>query len=362
MPAEHVAVVSRDAALTDEVRRLAALAGRAVLVAARAAECARVCRTAVLVVIDAAAVDAFDDTVPVANVVVIADDRRRVAVWESALRVGARRVLTLPDEASELLDLIALAGERPGPPGPLIGVVGGAGGAGASMLAVALGWAFGHRGRPTTLADLDVFGGGLDVLVGLEDVDGLRWRDLTGARGVVQSAALRTQLPTIDGLAVLSVGSGLDAREVDAPAIPEHAAMTSVLAAARRGGDVVVADIPRHHVAEFGAVVASCDAVLLVVPAHVRAVSAAACTVTRLRALCAEIHLVVRTDARTRLRDRDVATALGLPHVGTVAAEGRVTAAADRGQLVQSLPRSALGRTALHIAEQLNAGNLARAS
>lgn len=362
MAAEHVAVVSRDAALTDEVRRLAALADRTVLVAAQPVECARVCRTAVLVVIDAAALDAFDETVPVSNVVVLADDRHRVAVWEAAMRVRARRVLTLPDETAELLDLIALAGERSGPPGPLVGVVGGSGGAGASVLAVALGWAFGNRGRPTTIADLDVFGGGLDVLAGLENVDGLRWHDLSGARGVVSSAALRTQLPTIDGLAVLSVASGLHPGTADPPVIPERAAMTSVIAAARRGGDVVVADIPRQCVPEVGGVVASCDAVLLVVPAQVRAVSAAASTAVRLRSMCTDIRLVVRADARSRLRDRDVSTALGLPHVATIAAEGRVTAAADRGQLVQSFRRSALGRTALDIVDLFVAGDLERAS
>lgn len=355
MPAEHVAVVSRDAELVGEVRRLAALVGRTVLVATQPADGPRVCRGAALVVVDARAVDVVDECPSSGDLVVVTDDPHRIATWEMAVRVGARRVLTLPADAAALLDLLALAGERPGPPGPLIGVVGGVGGAGASVLSVALGWAFGRLRRPTTVVDLDVHGGGLDVLVGLERVGGLRWDDLTDARGVVAAGSLREQLPAIEGTSILSVG-------VDNPALPDRAAMSSVLAAARRGGDVVVADVPRHLGEDVSAVIASADVMLLVVPAHVRAVSAASGASQRLRSLCGDVRLVVRADGRGRLRERDVADALALPHVATIATDSGMTAAVDRGQLLQSLRRSSLGRTARVIADRLFAGDMEQAS
>ena len=362
MPAEHVAVVSRDAELVGEVRRLAALVGRTVQVAAQPAECPRVCRAATLVVVDARAGDVVDECLSSTDVVVIADDPHRIATWETAVRVGARRVLTLPADAAALLDLLALAGERPGPPGPLIGVVGGAGGAGASVLSVALGWAFGQLRRPTTVVDLDVHGGGLDVLVGLERVDGLRWDDLSDARGVVAAASLREQLPAIEGLSVLSVGVGARSNDVDNPALPDRVAMSSVLAAARRGGDVVVADVPRQFGEDVGAVIAMSDVMLLVVPAHVRAVSAASGTAHRLRSLCGDVRLVIRADGRGRLHDRDVAEALALPHVATISGDSGMTAAVDRGQLLQSLRRSGLGRTARVIADRVLVGEMEQAS
>ena len=355
MPAEHVAVVSRDAGLVGEVHRLAALVGRSVVVADRAAESPRACRGAALVVVDARAFDVIDESMSLGEaVVVIADDLQRIGVWEMAVRVGARRVLTLPDEAAELLDLLALAGERPGPPGPFFAVVGGAGGAGASVLSVALGWTFGQLARATTVIDLDVTGGGLDVLVGLERVDGLRWDELSGARGVVASASLRDQLPTLDGLAVLSTRVGSE--------LPDRAALASVVAAARRGGDVVVADVPRRCGEDVSALVATCDTALVVVPAHVRAVSAAASTVRLLRSLCDDIRLVVRSDGRSRLHDRDLVQALALPHLATVATDARVTAAIDRGQLLQSLRRSSLGRASRTIAERLLSSEVEQAS
>ncbi len=346
MPAEHVAVITRDAGLTAEVRRLAALAGRSVAVVGQVADCVRVCRAAALVVLDAAAADLLDDALPLADLVVVTDDPHRVASWELAVRAGARRVLTLPADTAVLLDLLALAGERPGPSGPLIGVVGGCGGAGASVLTVALGWAFGRAGRPTTVVDLDVGGGGLDVLVGLERVEGLRWGDLVDARGVVASASLRTQLPAVDGLAVLSTVGGSPGNGAAGPSLPGRAAMTSVLAAARRGGDVVVADVPRYPDDDVCSVVASCDAMLIVVPAQVRAVAAAAGVVRNVRVLCNDIHLAVRSDGRGGLHERDVANALELPLTAVVRTESRLSAAVERGLLVPALRKSALARTA----------------
>lgn len=362
MSAEHVAVISRDAGLTAEVRRLAALAGRSVAVAGRPADCARVARAAALVVLDAAARDLVDDSVQLGDVVVVTDDLEHLATWELAVRVGARRVLTMPADAAQLLDLLALAGERPGLPGPLVGVVGGAGGAGASVLAVALGWAFGQAGRPTSVVDLDVCGGGLDVLAGLERAEGLRWRDLVDARGVVASASLRAQLPTIGGLAVLSAASAPGESGAAAPGLPGRAAMTSVLAAARRGGDVVVADVPRYLDDDVCSVIAGCDAMLLVVPAQVRAVAAAAGVACRLRSLCNEIHLVVRKDDRGRLHERDVADALGLTVAATVRTESRLNAAVERGLLVPSLRKSGLARVTQGLVARLCADVVEQAS
>lgn len=354
MSGGHVAVISRDASLTGEVRRLAALAGRAVMVAEQLAACARTCRGAALAVVDATADDLLDETVRLTNAVVVTDDPHRVAAWKLAVRVGARRVLTMPAETAELLDLLALAGELPGPAGPLVGVVGGCGGAGASMLTVALGWAFGQTGRAATVADFDVGGGGLDVLVGLEHIEGLRWGDLIDARGVVASSALREQLPTIGALAVLSTGTGPRTGDTDESRLPGRVAMTSVLAAARRGDGVVVADLPRHHDDEVCSVIANCDVLLLVLPAHVRSVAAAASMLQRLRPLCDDIRLVVRSDGRRRLHDRDIASALGVPHVATIRTESALIAAVERGQLVQSLHKSALGRAAVGLVSRLH--------
>ncbi len=108
----------------------------------------------------------------------------------------------------------------------VVGVVGARGGVGASTVAAALalrvhrhGW-HAERRRPrrrgtgragatadvprVVLVDLDPAGGGLDVHLGIEDVPGVRWPDLAGARGDVSGPELTDLLPDWAGVTVLS--------------------------------------------------------------------------------------------------------------------------------------------------------------
>ena len=63
--------------------------------------------------------------------------------------------------------------------------------------------------RRVLLADLDPLGGGLDLVLGADDVPGLRWPDLARARGPAAAAGmLREALPRLDGLSVLAWGRG----------------------------------------------------------------------------------------------------------------------------------------------------------
>ena len=59
----------------------------------------------------------------------------------------------------------------------------GSGGVGASTLAAGLAFVAARSGRRTALVDLDPGGGGLDLLVGAERLDGWRWPRLVAARG-----------------------------------------------------------------------------------------------------------------------------------------------------------------------------------
>ena len=66
-----------------------------------------------------------------------------------------------------------------------------------------------RSGQRTALVDLDPAGGGLDLLVGAERLDGWRWPRLASARGHLGD--LGDQLPCVDGVEVLSMGRGVDA-------------------------------------------------------------------------------------------------------------------------------------------------------
>ena len=59
-------------------------------------------------------------------------------------------------------------------------------------------------GLRAVLVDGDPLGGGIDLVLGGEDVPGVRWPDLAGARGRVPPADLAAALPEVDALHVLS--------------------------------------------------------------------------------------------------------------------------------------------------------------
>src|SRR5690606_10448493 len=79
--------------------------------------------------------------------------------------------------------------------GAVVAVVGARGGAGASVVAASLGRAAGRRRGPVGLVDLALVGGGLDVLLGVEQDPGVRWPDLADARGRLDGEDLLARLP-----------------------------------------------------------------------------------------------------------------------------------------------------------------------
>ncbi|MGH3936039.1 MAG: hypothetical protein ACRDS1_13875, partial [Pseudonocardiaceae bacterium] len=131
------------------------------------------------------------------------------AVWRCAVAVGAEHVVELPDAEAWLVGALADAVESPAVPGRVLAVLGGRGGAGASVFAVAVAVAAVESGRHALLVDCDALGGGLDLAMGAEDAEGLRWPGLALGGGRVPAAALHAALPSPrlghrSGLTVLS--------------------------------------------------------------------------------------------------------------------------------------------------------------
>ncbi|WP_167001249.1 septum site-determining protein Ssd [Mumia sp. ZJ430] len=266
-----------------------------------------------------------------ADVVVIADESPDPQVWGVALAVGADRVLALPRDDSTLCDALADGVEGAGQDAPVLAVVGGCGGAGASSLAAAVAMTATrdrsvtdrHGGASVLLVDADPWGGGLDVLLGVEATPGLRWSDLTGTHGRLSGAALSRSLPRVDDLAVLAWDRG-----AIEPAAPET--VRAVLAAGRRVHDLVVADLPRHLDTPVEEILARATSVVLVVPDDVRAVGAASGVAEGLAGWASNVGLVVRR-RRRGLPPELVADTLGMPLVATVDDDPRFRLAVEEG-------------------------------
>ncbi|GLZ52910.1 hypothetical protein Acsp07_25270 [Actinomycetospora sp. NBRC 106378] len=260
------------------------------------------------------------------GVVVLCRGEPPGTVWERAVAVGAEHVVSLPEGEDWLVTALSDAGGGvpDGGPGRVVCVVGGRGGAGASVLAAAIAVRARDAGARVLLVDCDPLGGGLDLVVGAEQVDGLRWPGLALGGGRVAASSLHAALPRAGGpLTVLACD-----RHGPGPA-PDAA--VAVVEAGRRAGDTVVCDLPRHLTDTAAAVLAVADLTVLVVPAEVRATAAA----SRVAGLVAEhggaVGVVVRGPAPGGLTGEDVAAALGLEVLASVDAEPGLAAAMDHG-------------------------------
>lgn len=256
--------------------------------------------------------------------------------------------------------------------GRLIGVVGARGGLGASTVAAALarrlargaparrglrrsgGEAPGGPGaRPpttTALADLDGAGGGLDVLLGVEAMRGLRWPDLHGARGEVSGTELTALLPRWSGVTVLS---GDRAR----PGAPPAEIVADVLAALASCHDQVVLDLDRQHVLTGPsgppAVPQRCAVVLVVAGRDLRSVAGVLALRTAGLAGVPDVRLVVRGPAPGGLGVLELAHVVDLPVAASLSPEPGLDAVLERGGGPVLAHRSSLARAVDRLASDL---------
>jgi Mrp family chromosome partitioning ATPase len=134
----------------------------------------------------------------------------------------------------------------------VIGVIGGSGGVGASTFAAVVT----SVAARAVLIDLDPVGGGIDVLLGIDDVPGARWSGLRVGGGYLDPAALAAGLPRWRGVAVLAA---------DEP--PGPGAVAQVASAAAEVGTVVI-DLPRAPSDLREAGLACCELCVVVAAAN----------------------------------------------------------------------------------------------
>ncbi len=256
--------------------------------------------------------------------------------WRRAVLAGAEQVLELPADRDLLADLLAACTD--GPAGaPVVCVVGGCGGAGASVFGAALATAAAADGARSLLVDADAWGGGLDLAVGGERVEGLRWADLAATSGRVSAPTLRDLLPSMQRLSVLSWDRGV------ATPVPA-ASMRAVVAAGQRGYQLVVVDVPRRLDAAAEEALVRADRTVVVVPAEVRAVAAATAVVTAVARVSGEVGLVVRGPGPSGLDAEAVADSLGVPLLAAMRPERRLAESLDQGLGPLRRRRGPLGR------------------
>lgn len=339
---EPIVVAVSDRRLGNEIERIVAATGRPLIVATDAGSISRQAwARAGAVVLDATdpSVDAVAQLPRRARVLLICRDEPTNEAWRRAVAVGAEQVLTLPQDEAALIDACS---SIPAPTAtgraPVIAVVGGRGGAGASVLCAAIGLC---APSGALIVDADPYGGGIDLLLGWEDIAGLRWPDVDMRSGRVRFDALRRALPHRRGLVVLSgdrAGGGGN---------PE--AIGGVLDSAREAGVPVVVDLPRRLGTTSMAALERADLVVVVTPAEVRACAASALVAAAVQNANANIGVVVRGPAPSGLRPAEVADIVGVPLIAAMRPEPNLHSRLDNGglRLSRRSPLAGAARTVL---------------
>lgn len=334
-------VVTADQDLLDDALRLAATARVEVDVAVDRHAAALTWQESPLILVGADVAAAMADAALPrrAGVLLLALGRPEAGIWQRAVAIGAEAVVELPVAQDNVTQRLAECAAGPVPPAHVVGVLGGCGGSGASVLSVCIGLVAARIRPPALLIDVDPAGGGLDLLLGMEEQPGLRWPDLAGASGRLSPGGLRDALPSSQGLTVLAC-----ARPAQDD-LPEPALRT-ILAAGRRSGGAVVLDLPRHPTSAAACAIREVDDLLVVVRGEVRAVAAALRVVTTLTAAGARPRAVVRCSARAGLSADAVADALSVPLAAELRTDPRLQRALEQGRPLRLGPRAALARVA----------------
>jgi secretion/DNA translocation related CpaE-like protein len=332
-------VVCTDERLLDDLLRLLATAGAEPELATGGPALRRAHRQAPLVLVgsDALAAGRVRALPRRPGVVVVADRVLPPADWAGAVEIGAERVAVLPDDESWLLARCAAAVRAPVDRGWLVAVGGACGGAGASTVATAVALA---AAPGVTLVDADPWGAGLDLLLGAERADGLRWPDLSGLRGRVAGEALLAALPDVGGVHVVAAS-----RSSPEP-VPTDA-LTAVVDASRAVGCPVVVDLPRSA-GDEASLAADADLAVLVVPARLRAATAAGLLVEAPESPWAGAQLLVRV-VPGGLSRQEVADVVGRPVLAELGHDRSAVPRGERGEPPLVTPRSPFGTVARRI-------------
>jgi len=319
-----------DEALLDDLLKLAVAAGCDLERVPDAAAARHSWPTAPLILLDQKGVaECVAAAIPTRDaIVVVTTDPEPPELWKQAMEIGAERVITLPGAEPWLISALADALEGPAShPGKVLAVVGARGGAGASVFTVAVGLTALNAGENTLLVDCDPRGGGLDVVLGAETEEGCRWPDLQLSAGRIAATALYNALPVRrKGEAHLSLLSG--ARKGEGPA-PD--AVSAVIEAGRRAGDVVVCDIPRQLESAGLSAIDRADLTIIVTPAELRATITAKQLAQELQTRGATTQLIVRGPSPGGLRADEIAATTGVPLLTTMRPEPHLAQSLERG-------------------------------
>ncbi|MCF4005752.1 hypothetical protein L1O03_00975 [Corynebacterium uropygiale] len=285
--------------------------------------------------------------------------------WQAVAAAHAERAFVLPAQATDLLAELGrsdgmVVSSRRGPArehrehGAVLAVTSCCGGAGTSTLAAACALQASSNGFEAMLIDGDADSGGIDLLCGLEQHAGLRWPDLTFGHGSVDGEDVRRAVPsTTSGLAVLSSSRSTLAGEAERDAALLAVALRDLAAVP----GLCVLDLPPYMVSsarDIADMSSACDRIVMIVPAEIRPVSAAARRIARWREVGSvpAMDIVLRHRGWSGLSAEEVEEILGQPVTAELPHLGRIAKHSELSGLSLPLP-APLRRVAVSLLEEM---------
>jgi len=266
------------------------------------------------------------------QVVILAPDGACAKTWKIAMQLDAQHVEVLPSATNWLIEhLVPPVQSR----AQLVSVTPVVGGAGASTLACALAGQYAAAGLKVALVDADPSAGGLDVVMGCEQADGMRWADILSLNGSVGAPELFESLIVNKGIHLVAPRRG----QVEV----EDQQIVTTIETLASACDVVVIDTPRVSNQVARQLIVASDEVLLVMPTTVQASSL-------LNALKSELPdghcgLVVRQIPGSGLTAVGVAQAVELPLRATLPTDARIVEQVEQGLGLSSVTLGAFSRS-----------------
>lgn len=338
--AAAILLVTGDAYLQEEARRIVAAAGGSLQVATDVGEALHVWDGADVVLVGSD----IRELPPrrQAPTVLLGRSIEGDDLWRLAAALGAERVAVLPEAANWLAEYLSVSGS-PEPGGIVMGIVGGCGGAGASTAAIWLAQAAAGHGISTMLVDGDPWGGGLELAITVQELAGLRWPDFAETRGSIDPVQFRDSLPVAGGFAFLSWPGTREAFTA-----PDAGSVAAVMDSARRSFELIVVDIGRSGEG-LRAFAWDCEKILLVTRAHLKPAVAAARILNELPPV--EAGLVLRGSGPSAVDAQLIAESLALPLLGIVPEIRGVAAGTELGRLLEMGRRKSVNRFAQGVLE-----------
>jgi len=238
--------------------------------------------------------------------------------WRMAMRLGAIYVALMPESRDWVVEhMVAPTSSE----GVAVAFIPAVGGAGASYLSAAFSVANSRMGSSVTLVDADPRSIGLDIVCGGEEVKGSRWSDLAKLEGTVAGTDIRSALPTVDNVAVLSAdsrGSVMSARNY-----------LGVTDEVKRVSDLTVIDGAHASDSVTKSLIDVVDKCVLVVPSNVRACAAANQALNELPS--EKVIVVVRQIPGSGLSSLTISDTLGVPVFTNIPTDQRIVEQVEQG-------------------------------